>query len=67
MLTISQKGVTMTLEVQEMITYVKMKNFMSFKDVLFDLGMEERVRRNSFPFMVKMVVESLILLPALIC
>ena len=26
----------MTLEVQEMITYVKMKNFMSFKDVLFD-------------------------------
>ena len=36
MLTISQKGVTMTLEVQEMITYVKMKNFMSFKDVLFD-------------------------------
>lgn len=35
-MTISQKGVTMTLEVQEMITYVKMHNFMSFKDVLFD-------------------------------
>lgn len=26
----------MTVEVQEMITYVKMKNFMSFKDVTFD-------------------------------
>ena len=30
------KGGTMTVEVHEMITYVKMKNFMSFKDVMFD-------------------------------
>ena len=26
----------MTVEVHEMITYVKMKNFMSFKDIMFD-------------------------------
>ena len=30
------KGGSMTVEVHEMITYVKMKNFMSFKDVMFD-------------------------------
>ena len=26
----------MTMEVHEMFTYIKMKNFMSFKDVMFD-------------------------------
>lgn len=36
LLTITSKGGNMTVEVHEMFTYVKMKNFMSFKDVIFD-------------------------------
>lgn len=37
LLIIYQKGGSINLEVQEMFTYIKLKNFMSFKEVMFDL------------------------------
>ena len=62
----ARKGGSMTVEVHEMITYVKMKNFMSFKDVMFDFRNGSKGAKKS-PFMVKMVAENPILLHALIC
>ena len=61
------KGGSMTVEVHEMITYVKMKNFMSFKDVMFDFRNGSKGAKKFISIMVKMVAESLILLHALIC
>lgn len=50
-----------------MITYVKMHNFMSFKDVLFDFRNGRKGAKKFISIYGEMVVESLILLPALTC
>ena len=41
-----ENGGSISLEVKEMFTYIKLKNFMSFKDVTFDLKKGSKGAKN---------------------